>query len=125
MIGSIGPRMLEATLPHVASWNVWFEDYGNDPAQVPALLARLGAACDEAGRDYSTLEKTLAHLVQFGDSPIRRNSSNPNRGSDEEVADRIGRIMEAGVDHLQLVLDPITSETVEHAASIVNLVRSR
>ena len=29
MIGSNGPRMLAATLPHVDAWNTWYEDYGN------------------------------------------------------------------------------------------------
>ncbi|MGB1682297.1 MAG: LLM class flavin-dependent oxidoreductase, partial [Acidimicrobiales bacterium] len=29
MVGSIGPRMLGITLPHVDAWNVWWSDYGN------------------------------------------------------------------------------------------------
>src|SRR5512142_1682422 len=27
MVGSIGPRMLAATLPHVDAWNCWWEQY--------------------------------------------------------------------------------------------------
>ena len=29
MIGSNGPRMLRATLPHVDRWNTWYDGYGN------------------------------------------------------------------------------------------------
>ena len=29
MIGSNGPRMLAATLPHVDRWNTWYDRYGN------------------------------------------------------------------------------------------------
>jgi len=32
LIGSIGPRMLRITLPHVQAWNVWYADTANTPA---------------------------------------------------------------------------------------------
>src|SRR4051794_33088500 len=31
MIGSQGPRILAATLPHVDAWNAWYSWYGNSP----------------------------------------------------------------------------------------------
>src|SRR3954469_19432728 len=32
MVGSVRPRMMSITLPHVDAWNVWWSDYGNTPA---------------------------------------------------------------------------------------------
>ena len=32
MLGSIGDRMMRIGLPHVDSWNVWWSDYRNNPA---------------------------------------------------------------------------------------------
>jgi alkanesulfonate monooxygenase SsuD/methylene tetrahydromethanopterin reductase-like flavin-dependent oxidoreductase (luciferase family) len=34
MVGSIGPRMLRITMPHVDGWNVWYADTHNSPAGV-------------------------------------------------------------------------------------------
>ncbi|MDX1449627.1 MAG: LLM class flavin-dependent oxidoreductase, partial [Acidimicrobiia bacterium] len=62
MIGSNSPRMLSIALPHVASWNSWFVDFENDPAQLPPLLATIDEACVAAGRDPETLERTVAML---------------------------------------------------------------
>src|SRR5581483_10719665 len=41
MIGSNGPRMLGIALPHVQSWNTWYEDYGNDPRRFAELNDRI------------------------------------------------------------------------------------
>ena len=40
MVGSIGPRMLGITLPHVDAWNVWWSDYGNTADALAAQKAR-------------------------------------------------------------------------------------
>ncbi|MFN8631792.1 MAG: LLM class flavin-dependent oxidoreductase [Chloroflexota bacterium] len=45
MVGSIGPRMLAATLPHVAAWNAWYADTKNSPAGVPRLRTLVDEAC--------------------------------------------------------------------------------
>src|SRR5215204_414461 len=49
MIGSNGPRMLAATLPHVDVWNTWYEDFANSPEGFAALNERMGAAARAAG----------------------------------------------------------------------------
>ena len=45
MVGSTGPRVLAATLPHVDAWNTWYDAYGNTPEGFRALQARIDAAC--------------------------------------------------------------------------------
>jgi len=125
MIGSNGPRMLAATLPHVHAWNSWYEDFDNDPGALPTLLDQIDRACAAAGRDPTTLSKTVAVLVQFGGKALRRNPHNPIRGSANELAEVFARFEATGIDHLQLVLDPITLESIESAAEAVRALRAR
>jgi alkanesulfonate monooxygenase SsuD/methylene tetrahydromethanopterin reductase-like flavin-dependent oxidoreductase (luciferase family) len=124
MIGSTGPRMLSITLPYVSAWNAWFTEFHNLPAEVPALVERFTAACDRAGRDPADIEKSVALLLDFGSATPRNHSINPVTGSTDAMADALARVFDAGIDHVQLVLDPITEETIERAATIAALVRS-
>jgi len=96
MIGSNGPRMLAATLPHVHAWNSWYEDFDNDPGALPTLLDQIDRACAAAGRDPTTLSKTVAVLVQFGGKALRRNPHNPIRGTAGELAEVLARFTPPG-----------------------------
>lgn len=125
MIGSTGPRMLAITLPYVSAWNAWFSEFDNLPQNVPALLDRFGAACERAGRDPADIEKSVALLLDFGSSAPRNHSTNPVTGSVAQMAEAVARVVEAGIDHIQFVLDPITAESIVQAASVVDIVRRR
>src|SRR5205807_1572903 len=63
MIGTRGERMLGLTARYAEMWNAWLPSQGNDPSEMPPLLARVDAACQEAGRDPRTLERTVAVQV--------------------------------------------------------------
>ena len=65
LIGSSGPRMLAATLPHADGWNAWYADTGNAPAGVAPLRAVVDAAAVGAGRDPAAIERTVAVLVRL------------------------------------------------------------
>ncbi len=122
MIGSNGPRMLSITLPHVALWNSWYRDFGNDPERLGGLLGRIDGACQEAGRDPSTLAKSVALLIKFDQDIRRRSPDNPITGGPAQVAEVLGRVEELGVSHVQLVLDPITAGTIERAAQVKSIL---
>jgi alkanesulfonate monooxygenase SsuD/methylene tetrahydromethanopterin reductase-like flavin-dependent oxidoreductase (luciferase family) len=107
----------------VNAWNTWYEDYDNDPEAIGSVLDRITEACADAGRDPDTLEKTAAFLLQFGDEPLRRNTHNPQRGTTSEMADALWRLSEAGIDHVQLVLDPITTGSIEAASGVLTALR--
>ena len=124
MIGSTGQRMLSITLPHVSAWNAWFTDFDNLPERVSALVDRFTAACGLAGRDPDDIEKSVAVLLDFETETPRNHSTNPITGSTEEMADAVGRVFDAGIDHVQLVLDPITEETIVRAAHVGALLRA-
>jgi alkanesulfonate monooxygenase SsuD/methylene tetrahydromethanopterin reductase-like flavin-dependent oxidoreductase (luciferase family) len=128
MIGSVGDRMLRITLPHVQSWNCWYNAFGNRPEGIPLLMAKLDDACRAVGRDPATLERTVALLVQLtggrgrpsGDVDVR--SLPPLRGTSEEMADALRAFAAVGIAHVQLVLDPITVEAIEELAPVLEIL---
>ena len=124
LIGSSGRRMLSITAPYVDAWNIWFADYGNEPARLGPWLDRLRAAERDAGRRPGEIERTVAVLVQLGAEPTRRNSLNPIGGL-AALHDTLDQLADLGVGHVQLVLDPITVASVIGAAECVRSWRDR
>jgi probable F420-dependent oxidoreductase len=118
MVGSSRPRMLSLTLPYVQSWNAWFQDFENDPDQLPPLLKRIEAACREAGRDPGEVEKTVALHLAFPGQEGRREGDNAVTGSMAQMQESLARLQAAGVEHVQAVLDPIRAETVARLGEI-------
>lgn len=124
MIGSFGDRVLRATLPTVDGWNAWHEDYGNTREGLATLLAKIDRACRDVGRDPATLEKSVAPLVRMpggagrGGSPEQR-AIPPITGGPDEIARELRALAEMGIAHVQLVLDPITVESIGQLAPVL------
>ncbi|MDQ3408097.1 MAG: LLM class flavin-dependent oxidoreductase [Chloroflexota bacterium] len=118
MIGSKGPRMLRIALPHVQSWNVWWADTGNTPAGIAPLRERVDEAAREVGREPGDIERTVAILVRLPDGQGRVEGSGQSRtmqpleGSPTQMADALRAYAREGIGHVQLVLDPITLESI-------------
>ena len=110
--------MLEITLPHVAAWNAWFISFDNSVEGYLPLRDRVDEACQAAGRDPAEVERTLAVLIAFPDAVGRRAGEgeplpDPIPGSDPQgLAETLRGFADAGVGHLQLVLDPITVDSI-------------
>lgn len=129
MIGSEGPRVLRATLPYVDGWNAWHAWYDNSLEGAEALLTRIDDACAEAERVPSTLGRSMAVFVRTpgGESGIRQGS--PNRkssaaieGDEETIAEHLAGLAGLGVDEVQLVVDPITSESIEWLGGVLAIL---
>jgi alkanesulfonate monooxygenase SsuD/methylene tetrahydromethanopterin reductase-like flavin-dependent oxidoreductase (luciferase family) len=122
MIGSRGPRMLEISLPHVDSWNVWFSDTDNTPAGVPALRQLVDDACRAVGREPSEVERTVAVQVRMPGGQGRIDGSGhasrirPLEGSPGDIADELRAYADEGIAHVQLVVDPIDRSAIEALA---------
>lgn len=129
MVGSEGPRVLRATLPHVARWNGWHAWYDNSLEGAEKLLAKIDAACVDAGRDPSTLHRSLAvfvgapggHPGMRQGSPDRK-SSLPIAGGPDAIAAYLMSLAGLGVSEVQLVVDPITSASVEWLAGVLAIL---
>jgi alkanesulfonate monooxygenase SsuD/methylene tetrahydromethanopterin reductase-like flavin-dependent oxidoreductase (luciferase family) len=124
MVGSVRPRMLSITLPYVDAWNVWWSDYGNTPAGFGAVKAKVDQQALDFGRAAGSVSATCALFIQlpggrgrqmgeYGGSPVE-----PIRGTAEEVADQIRAFADIGTEHVQLCVDPITSDSIEWFAEV-------
>lgn len=124
MIGSNSPRMLSIALPHVDMWNSWYQAFDNDPAELPALLRHIDQACRQAGRDPASVQRTVALLLKFDREPSLRADGNPITGTPSEMARALRSIRDLGISHVQLVVDPITLESIERAAEVIGRLES-
>jgi len=129
MLGSTGPRMMRIALPHADLWNTWWSDYANSPDEFARLKERVDAAGLAAGRGEGEVGATAAVLVQFaggagrvmGDSTYAADVV-PVPGEPGAIAEHLQAMADVGAVHVQLVLDPITVETITQAGRAVALL---
>ncbi|MBA3518938.1 MAG: LLM class flavin-dependent oxidoreductase [Rhizobiales bacterium] len=107
------PRMLELTVRHGDGWNAWLDSTGNSIESLVPLLARVDAACNTAGRDPATLERSAAVFVEVGPHEPSAMTQPPLTGSTEEIAAGLRAYADAGISHLQVVLEPATPAGIE------------
>jgi probable F420-dependent oxidoreductase len=126
LLGSVGPRMMAIALPHVDAWNVWWADYGNTVDGFTAVRDRVLEACEQAGRDPATVASTAAVLVRLPGGAGRLmgdyagSNSPPVQGAATEIAAHVAAMADAGADHVQLVVDPITIESIEVLGGVLD-----
>jgi alkanesulfonate monooxygenase SsuD/methylene tetrahydromethanopterin reductase-like flavin-dependent oxidoreductase (luciferase family) len=131
MVGSIGERMLELTIPYVDSWNAWYSWTGNRPAGVAPLRAKVDAACAVAGRKPIDVERTVAVLVRLPGAANQRREADaseqvtPLEGSSDEIVDALLAYAREGIGHVQLVIDPITEASLETLAPVLEKLDAR
>jgi probable F420-dependent oxidoreductase len=119
MLGSNGPRMLSIALPLVDSWNVWWSNYDNSVERFVEIKAEVDAAMPE-GRQ---VEATAAVLITLPGGKGRlmgtTYDARVTKVTPDDLADHVRGLAEAGATHLQLVLDPITAETIEMIGTVL------
>jgi probable F420-dependent oxidoreductase len=129
MIGSNGARMLAIALPHVQMWNSWFDGWDNNTDGLQRLLSEIDEACERAGRDPKSLIRTICPLVRMSGGSGRLsdytapNAVKPLDGKDaKRMAAEIRAYAELGIGHIQLVLDPITADSIRELEPILALL---
>jgi alkanesulfonate monooxygenase SsuD/methylene tetrahydromethanopterin reductase-like flavin-dependent oxidoreductase (luciferase family) len=131
MVGSIGSRMLDITLPHIDSWNMWWSQYGNSVEGFRREKERVDELIVAAGRNLDEVSATAAVLVKL-DGGIGRQMGDyddydtvrPLTGSADELADQLREFEAAGAAHVQLVVDPITVASIEWLADVLTAFRA-
>jgi alkanesulfonate monooxygenase SsuD/methylene tetrahydromethanopterin reductase-like flavin-dependent oxidoreductase (luciferase family) len=129
MLGSRGPRMMAAALPHVSMWNAWYEDWDNNTDGLARLLGEIDEACERANRDPNTLERTICPLVRMSGGTGRM-SDYPGESSERPIdgtnpatlANELRAYAELGVGHVQLVLNPITADSIRELTPVLALL---
>jgi alkanesulfonate monooxygenase SsuD/methylene tetrahydromethanopterin reductase-like flavin-dependent oxidoreductase (luciferase family) len=113
-------------MPHADAWNAWYADTTNSPAGIGPLRDRVDAACRDVGRDPAAVERTVAVQVRMpgGRGRMMGNTSEaqevrPLQGAPEAMAEELRAYAREGIGHVQLVLDPITSQAIEGFAPVL------
>ena len=130
MIGSKGPKMLKLMARYGDIWNGFWDDVGNSAKGYAQLLPRIDGACEAAGRDPKTLERTVTVLIAdataepwWEDMPFDNDNDlgalKPLHGSPEEIAVSMREFVDLGVSSIQIHLDPCTPQSVERLAPVL------
>ena len=126
MIGSIGDRMLDITLPHVSAWNMWWSQYGNSAEGFARERARVDSLIEAAGRSVDEVAATAAVHVRLSGGAGRQMGDfddepqpDPITGTPIEIAEQLHRWESAGCQHVQLCVDPITRDTIEWLGDVL------
>ena len=119
MLGSTSPRMLGIGLPVVDSWNVWWSIYDNSVER----FAQVRAEVDAATPDGRSVEATAAVLVTLPGGTGRlmgdHYDTTVTTVTPDDLADHVRGLAAAGATHLQLVLDPITAESIDVVGEVL------
>ena len=127
VIGSNGPRMLAATLPHVEAWNTWFDSYGNSADGFAKLNEEITGAAREAGREPGDIERSACVLVALDDATGERwwgEDVEPVTGSTDRIVAALRELHEAGADEIIVVADPITERSIRELGDAIGLLRA-
>ena len=122
MVGSIGPRMLSITLPHVAAWNAWGPWFGNSVAGLrPGSRAGRrglpgGRSRPRGRRADRRAGRGAARRARPWLRGDRRAVRSRCRAKPDALAGALTAFAQLGVAHVQLVLDPITVGSIEALA---------
>jgi alkanesulfonate monooxygenase SsuD/methylene tetrahydromethanopterin reductase-like flavin-dependent oxidoreductase (luciferase family) len=124
MLGSDSPRMLSIGLPVVDSWNVWWSRYDNSVERFAEIKATVDVAMPEGShRGERSVEATAAVLVTLpqGDGRLMGTTydAKVTTVTPDNLADHMRALAEVGAAHLQLVLDPITAESIETVGGVL------
>jgi probable F420-dependent oxidoreductase len=122
MVGSRRPRMLSITLPHVDMQHAWFTAFGNHPDGIPDLRRRVDEVCREVGRDPATVERSVALYVQLAEGRGRVEGNPSGRRTMQpihlgQLSATLAALAREGVVHVQLVIDPITTASIERVGN--------
>jgi probable F420-dependent oxidoreductase len=121
MIGSTAPRMLGLLAQYGDIWNAWARQSLDELAED---RAKVDAAMEAAGRDPATVARTVSLLVDLPDATGRPSEEKPGLKprEPEELAAHLRTYAEAGISHVQLMLDPNTRAGMEWAARSLELL---
>ncbi len=122
VIGTAGERMLGLTAKYADGWNTWFSQTNNDLENLKALMQRVDAACEAEGRDPKTLSRSSAVKVEIGPHTPSTMSVDPLTGGPEALAAQLRDYAAAGIDHVQLWIEPNTVAGYEAFASVLELL---
>ena len=115
LVGTRGPRMLRITARHANEWNTW-----GTPTEAAQRRAALVEACDQVGRDASTIWTSVNVLVGLDEGAPPRGRA-ALCGSAQQLVDQLGQYAQLGFDEFVMPdwnLGPDNSARAEILARI-------
>lgn len=126
MVGAGGPRMLRLAARYADAWNA---DFGTTPESIRTLNDAVDTACREVGRDPATLARSASLKVDVsgpdlpGDEWIASVWNGKEfSGSSKELAATLRSYSDAGINHVQVWLNPNTVAGIEAFAPVLELL---
>ena len=125
MIGSMGERVLEATLPSIDTWNVWGPWCGNDPAGFDEQNERVTRIARRLGRDPETVARSVCVFTAIelvpGEEPVDEDAP-PLTGSMMDIAGGLRAFAEAGADEVIVIPSPNTERAIRAFGEALSLL---
>ena len=119
MLGSNSPRMLSIGLPVVDAWNVWWSIYDNSVERYAEIKAEVDAVMP-SGR---SVDATAAVFVTLAGGRGRLMGESYDAQVTTVTPDDLGEHLRGlgalGVTQVQLVLDPITAESIDTIGAVL------
>jgi alkanesulfonate monooxygenase SsuD/methylene tetrahydromethanopterin reductase-like flavin-dependent oxidoreductase (luciferase family) len=126
MLGALAnrPRMLALTAQYADIWNAWLSWQDNTPGAMAPMFAAVDAACLATGREPATLQRSVSVQIDFPDAVSNRApEARPLRGDPDSIAAALHGFATVGISHLQVVLNPNTSRSIERFARGLEIAR--
>lgn len=117
LIAGEGPRILRLTARHADAWNTAW--YGAPDERLHRQLAALDRALHVEDRDPTTLTRTVGMVVRDEDRGASADEGE-FAGSVEELARAIDAYAALGIDHLIVVLQPMTEASLDRLSEAIS-----
>jgi alkanesulfonate monooxygenase SsuD/methylene tetrahydromethanopterin reductase-like flavin-dependent oxidoreductase (luciferase family) len=116
LVAAFGPRMLRLTARHADAWNTAW--YGQPDDQLREELTAFDAAIAAEGRDGASLARTVGMTVYDPEVAVAEDErDDPSfSGSVDELARAIDGYEALGIDHLIVLLQPLTEASLARLA---------
>ncbi len=121
MIGGNGPKGQRLAVRHAEIWSTYIEERAHVDEVAPRI-ASLRAICEEMGRDFDSIGRSVGMYV----NPFEPPGFKPHilSGPADEIADAIVTFREIGFTRLELMFGPGTMEALEALAPVLEIVRA-
>jgi alkanesulfonate monooxygenase SsuD/methylene tetrahydromethanopterin reductase-like flavin-dependent oxidoreductase (luciferase family) len=125
MLGGHGPRTIGLAVRYGDLWSA-YATTSCQPEAFKDLLAEVDRACDEQGRDRTSLGRSIG----IGIAPPGEAAGglwagvDPVAGSHDQIVDTLGRFAEMGVTRLELCLDVDPRDALPALAPIIAEVQA-
>ena len=122
MVGAVGPRMLRLAATHADEWNIPWRHRLED---VVAEIERVEETCRAIGRDPATLRRSVCLQLNVPDQEsslsdlLRESRVEAINGDAAAIAAFLRTYADAGVSHVQLWIDPMTTSGIEAFGTVL------